>query len=80
MKNLKTELERTIKQLDKKDKELTKTYIHDGLWTDIDSKMTGIEQTLEDERKKLDHDREKLMKRDNIVLYNVPENFCSFMP
>ena len=37
--------------------------------------MAAMEQTLGDERKKLDHDRDKLMKRDNIVVYNIPEKF-----
>ena len=36
--------------------------------------MTDMKKILEEEKKKLDHEREKIIKRDNIVLYNVPEN------
>ena len=60
LKNLKEEMERKIKESDKKEKEvdekltreieeLTKTYIHDGTWTD--TKMTDMEKILEEEKK-----------------------------
>ena len=83
--SLKYEKEDEVK-LTKEIEELTKSYLHDGLWSDVvkqeisknisglDSKVVDLERSVEDEKQKLDHEREKFKKRDNVILYNMPEN------